>query len=116
MLPLQHISRKTIIGLTLLICYTPFCWVLFISENRLDWIKIWPVLPGLIPSTLFRFWFHIEMSKWFSILVVTVTTMIVLSALLFLMFRVVRWRFIVVLASLLLFCYFSLMAYSLYRA
>ncbi len=43
----------------ILVCvYTPYSWVLWIdypwSDYRWLWIKMWPILPGVVPAVLLR--------------------------------------------------------------
>lgn len=56
-------KRRRRVGLSLAAAaaclYLPFCWLLIEENNwsdyRLSWIKLWPILPGIIPGA---FLFH----------------------------------------------------------
>jgi len=119
MLPLEHMSRRAIICLSLLVCFAPFCWVPFVSENRWLWVKLWPILHGTIIIGLFRAWlthFDIEMAVWLQRLLAIVISLVIPAAVLFLMFRIPRWRFVVAAIALIISCFIRLATYGAYKA
>ena len=119
MLPLKNMSRKSIVGLALLVCYAPFGWVLFISENRGLWIKLWPILPGLMLSDLLRLLlnpFRIEIAVWLRMPVVILMTVAFLAVVTILMLRISRWRLLVAVLALAASVLLSLGAYGMYKA
>jgi len=118
MMPLQNMSRKAIVSLTLAICYAPFSWILFIPE-RWQWIKFWPILPGTMLADLLRFClskFRIEIAEWLRMPLAMLMSAAILAGILFLMFRTSRWRFMVAALALVAMIFFSLGAYGMYRA
>ena len=50
--------RRWVAGLALLILYAPYSWVIIVSHpwnsERWLWIKMWPVLPGVVTLYLSR--------------------------------------------------------------
>jgi hypothetical protein len=54
--------RRTVVGslrVVALHLYVPFSWLILLdypwSEYHLSWLKMWPVLPGILPEAI---WFH----------------------------------------------------------
>jgi len=50
----SHVSWRISLGVVALCTYLPYSWVLWIdypwSDYRIMWIKMWPILPGLVPT------------------------------------------------------------------
>ena len=51
-----RIPVRRVIPVALLVMYTPYSWVLFVSHlsnsERWGWIQMWPVLPGIVTAYL----------------------------------------------------------------
>ena len=115
--PFQNMSRKGVACLTFLICYAPFCWVLFISENRWIWVKLWPVLPGMLVAELIRGLLRFEAPPaWLRLSIMILTSVAILLGVFLLLYRLPRWRLLVAALLLLGFGLLSWGAYGLYRA
>lgn len=119
MFAIQSTSRKAIVGGSLLIWFAPFCWILFMSGNRWLWIKLWPILHGIVMALLLRAGLShagIAMPPW-SIMVFTgIFSIAALALFLFLMFRFPKWRLLTALLALLISAFCSWGAYNIYRA
>jgi hypothetical protein len=109
---LKHIPRSAIIGLWLFICFAPFCWILFVSENQMAWIKLWPVLPGMVVSVLAHNIGH--SSGAISVPLSAVVSIVFSATVLILLWRISHWRLVVALLALVVYCFFSWFAYKLY--
>jgi hypothetical protein len=79
--------RKTKIAWAALIVgaclWLPFSWLVLMSggwdEYRLSWLRMWPILPGLVPGALF---FHPNDAIEFSVM--GATTLMIVSSLIWL--------------------------------
>lgn len=118
MMPLQNLSRKAIVGLALVICYAPFGWVIFIPGRWL-WIKLWPILPGMMLADLLRFClnqFRIEIVEWLRLPLFVILTFGLVVGIMFLLFRISRWRLVITVLALVAMVFLSMGAYGVYRA
>ena len=62
--PLQHMSGKGAAGLSLVVHFAPFSWLLFVSKNHWEGIEWWLIMPGALLAELFRIGlahFHVKM-------------------------------------------------------
>ena len=109
---LKHIQRTTIIGLWLFICLAPFAWILFIHENQFAWIKLWPVLPGVVVGVLVNNISHNLGS--ISVALSAVISIVISATVLILLWRISQRRLTVALLSLTIYGFFSWFAYRLY--
>jgi hypothetical protein len=109
---LKHISRQAIVGLWLFICLAPFGWILFVSENRWAWIKLWPILPGMVVTVLSRSISHSSGS--ISLPLSAIVSLAISATVLFLMLRTSHSRIVVAMLALMTYCFFSWYAYQLY--
>jgi len=109
---LKNIPRPAIIGLWLFICIAPFGWILFIPENRWVWIKMLPILPGMVVSALAQY--ISQGSGFVSVPVSAVLSIVISGGALMLLWRVSHWRLTVALLALPAYCFFSWVAYRLY--
>src|SRR5688572_14223772 len=55
------ISKRWVVGLTVLVIYTPHCWPVFLAHWDWQVIRLWPFFPGLaisalIPQSISRDW------------------------------------------------------------
>jgi len=110
---LNNISRRAIVGLWLFVSLAPFCWILFVVENRWQWFRITPILPGMVVTVLSRSVSHASDS--ISLLLSGIISLVMAVGSLFLMFRFPRWRLFVTALVLLSYCFFSWFAYKLYQ-
>jgi|ERR1035437_6173940 hypothetical protein len=109
---LKHIPRQAIVGLWLFVCLAPFAWILFIHENRLAWIELWPVLPGMVVGVLTHSISHSSGSV--SVTLSAVISLVISATVLILLWRISHRRLTVALLSLTVYCFFSWFAYKLY--
>ena len=119
MLRLEKMSRKSTVALSLFVCYAPFSWILFISENRWEWIKHWPILPGGMLGSLLRFVlarFRVEITSALRAPVALLLTVVFLGLVIFLMFRIPRWRAVVAALALGISVILSWGAYGMFLA
>ena len=117
-MPLQNLSRKAIVGLLLVICYAPFSWVIFIPDRWL-WIKLWPILPGMMLADLLRFClnqFRVEIVEWLRMPLCVICSVGPIVGIMFLLFHIPRWRLVVAILVLVVMVFLSMGAYGAYRA
>jgi len=115
----EELRLGTLLILSLIICFGPFCWVLVVSENRWLWIKLWPLLPGLFTAVSIRNWlsrYRVELPTWELLSLSLLITLILLALTLLLLQRVRRRRPAVMAWALVIFSLLSWITYWLYRA
>ena len=103
---------------SVLVWYSPFSWVLCISENRWLWVELWPALPGLFAGVLIRNYLthaRIELGSRFTVLLASAFSVFFVALTVVVMKRAPRWRFAVLGISLIISSLFSFAAYWIYR-
>ncbi len=95
--------------------WLPFSWLLLMSggwsDYRMSWLKMWPILPGLVPGAYF---FHPRDAIEFPAM--GVTTIILSSGLIWLACRGRKWLIAAAGIALLISIPSACIAYALYSA
>jgi hypothetical protein len=116
MSPPQKPTWKSSIWLSFFVCYGPFSWVLFISENRILWVKMWPLLPGLPVVMVLQ-----QLIHWQTSALVFFTASALVSFGMFLVVlnslgRISGWRCLTGGVATTVMLFLSWIAYGLFRA
>ena len=115
----QKLSEKTVIPLALLLCYGPYGWVFFLTENRWAWIKLLPLLPGLTTTLLVHAGLRrlqVLPGQWPLIPIGGAVSIALFAAILFFLFRFPRRRLVTIAVALALSSILSYFSYQIYRA
>lgn len=96
--------------------YVPYVWLILAerpwSDDRLSWIRLWPILPGLLP----RAFFFTDASDLVGTCVMAAATVVLLAPFVFWGERSSRSLWSALIVVLLLSCLNSWCAYHAFRA
>jgi hypothetical protein len=93
-------SGKGVAGLSLVVHFAPFSWLLFVCKNLWQGIEWWLIMPGALFTELLRIGlahFQVEMRGGVWMLISFFISFALLTAIFLLMLRVPRWRIVVTL-------------------
>jgi hypothetical protein len=112
----QKLTWKTAICWSLFICYVPFSWVVFVAENRILWIKICPLLPGISLVMLFQQLIRWHTPAWVSMTTSGIVSFGILLGVFILIWRLPKWNYLAGAFAAAFACFLSWVAYGIYRA
>jgi hypothetical protein len=131
-------SQLRVVALCVAAFYLPYAWLLFIEGlwpwNGPQWawtqlgitpwtwtphhwlyIKLWPVLPGLVPTMVFNAWVGIgRLSDWIEFLIGGLVSAAMIAGVVWAACRGGRWTAATLGATFVVSCLFSWMAYCFY--
>lgn len=119
------LTMRGVVGLGLLLIYAPYGWLLVIKypwgSERWLFVKMWPVLPGVVNSYMTMPLIPHSWRPWHPVLfygLAFILTAIILTATMIALRQLGRaaWAPVVVGAIAVLSCIFGLAAYALFRA
>ncbi len=129
----KRLSKRVALMLCAAAFYAPYAWLLFVeslcpwhspqwdwtqlgitpwkwSDHHWLWIKLWPALPGLIPSLWFKAVIGIgRLADWFEFLVGGVITLVLLGTVGWTALRREHWTTATLSTTFLISCLFSWM-------
>jgi hypothetical protein len=134
----KRLSKGTIVIRCVATFYVPYAWLLFVESlwpwnapqwtwtqlgitpgtwtaNHWQWIKMWPVLPGWVPTMVLNAWVGIgRLGDWVEFLAGGLVTAVLLGAVVWAALRGGRWAAATLGVTFVISCLFSWMAYSFY--
>lgn len=120
----DKMPKRWVVGVAMLVIYAPYGWLVFINypwnSYRWQWIKMWPVLPGVVATYLTvpflpRAW-RPPWTEAFFYGLASILTVLLLTAVILGLIRVRRAFWLVVAGVSVLSCLFGLAAYAMFRA
>ena len=136
----SHTSKRTVVILCLAAVYLPYAWLLFIdglwpwNGSQWDWtqpgitpwtwstvhwlwIKLWLILPGLVPTWLFNAAVGIgRLEDWLEFLIGGLLTTVLLGTVVWAALRGGRWTLATLGVTFLISCLSSWMAFAFYSS
>jgi hypothetical protein len=131
-------SKRRIVVLCLAALYLPYAWLLFVESlwpwnaphwnwtqlgitpwtwppHHWQWIKLWPILPGWIPTLVFNSWVGIgKLADWLEFLIGGLVSAGIIAGVVWAAYRGGRCTTATLIACFVVSCAFSAMAYQLY--
>ena len=134
----KHPSKRTIVIRCVAAFYVPYGWLLFVeslwpwnapqwtwtqvgitpwtwTSYHWQWIKLWPILPGLVPTTVFNAWTGIgRPGDWIEFMIGGLVSAAIIAGVAWAASRGGRWTTTTLAATFLTSCVCSWLAYQLY--